>query len=219
MKILNYLIVTSLFLFSIGCKQTTYFSNAVPVTDYATYALSLPSETIVVDNDGNDVTSIFSSWYGKSKNQDQIFRYLAENKYSFKTTHESNDLPVTRIFSTKRITQIFVDSFTFDINNQSVERLFVSSISVSIIYNIHTFDILDFHPNAMISVPVSQNPENKDMNIYTNGMSIQSTVSKDGSYMTSYATAHIFVSADANNISMSSDHLLDTIWHTIKIEP
>ena len=219
MKKFNCLIAIALILFTSSCKQTTYYTNAVPVEDYAAYVLSAPSETIVVDNDDNDVTSVFASWYGKGKKQNQILRYLATNQYSFKTTHESNDLPVTRIFKTKRITQIFVDTYTFNINNQSIERMFVSSISVSVIYNIHTYEILDFHPNAMTSVPVSESPEKTDLEIYTNGMSIQSKVSKDGSYMTSYSTAHIFVAAKPNDTSRSSGQLLDTIWHSIVITP
>ena len=219
MKTLSHLIVTALFLFTVSCKQTTYYSNDVNVEDYANYVLSSPSETIVVDDDNNDVTSLFVTWYGNSKNQDQIIRYLATNKYSFKTTHESNDLPVTRIFKTKRITQVFVDTFHFDINNHSVEKMFITSFSASIIYNTHTYEILDFHPNELTSVPVSQSPENKDSDFYTNGMSVQSKVSKDGSYMTSYATAHIFIPTVSGDTSRSSGHLLDTIWHPIVIAP
>lgn len=218
-RIFTILLCSLLILTDTGCQQINYSSNA-EVEKYANAIVSSSTETIVVDEEGNDITSEFISWYGKTKNQNQILQYLANSRYSFQNTHESNDLNVTRIFSTKKITQIFVDSFTVDyLDNVPVTELFISSVSVSVIYNIHTYEILDIFPNSIESIPAYFTPVNNNIKFKTNGYSIQHKISKDGTHVNNYATIGAYATTYPANSSKSTDHFIDTIWHSIRIEP
>lgn len=219
-RIFTLLLCSLLILTDTGCQQISYSSNIINLEEYANAIVSSSPETIVVDEEGNDITSVFISRFGKTKNQNQILQYLADNKYSFQNTHESNDLNVTRIFSTKRITQISVDSFTVDyLDNTPVTELFISSISVSVIYNIHTYEILDIFPNSITSMPEDITPRNSNIRFKTNGYFIQHELSKDGTYVNNYATIGAYATLHPTDSSKSTEYFIDTIWRKIRIEP
>ena len=127
--------------------------------------------TVIVDRAKDDVTESFMKWYGRGRMENDVLEYMISNDLSFLMEWDKS---YTGRFETRTVTQLYVDSFSYRNNNNTLKVYYTTEISGTVTDNADTYDVVNvFSPTVTVHV------KSDDADVYPNGYSVSAAVSTD----------------------------------------